>query len=128
MKVMRCKKLNGKKVPRSCHFLNGRKEHCDDFFETDEQEEIKMFELKATAPDKLYVDIDDYLTDSVLYGFTEKRKEDDIEYTRTDAFIEKAEEYLEEHFSCKCNWGYVTSDDYCSMKDFIEDFKKYMKG
>ena len=25
MKVMRCKKLGGRKVPRSCHVLNGRK-------------------------------------------------------------------------------------------------------
>lgn len=37
------------------------------------------------APERLYVDTDDRLSDSILYGFTEKRKDDDIEYTRTDA-------------------------------------------
>ena len=42
------------------------------------------------APEKLYVDTEDRLSDSILYGFTEKRKDDDIEYIRKDAFIEKA--------------------------------------
>lgn len=45
------------------------------------------------APEKLYVDTEDRLSDSILYGFTEKRKDDDIEYIRKDAVIEKA---------CKC--------------------------
>ena len=46
MKVMRCKKLGGRKVPQSCHVLNGRKDYCDSLFETDEKEElIKDFEL-----------------------------------------------------------------------------------
>ena len=42
MKVMRCKKLGGRKVPRSCHVLNGRKDNCESLFETDEKEEIKL--------------------------------------------------------------------------------------
>lgn len=46
------------------------------------------------APEKLYVDTEDRLGDSILYGFTEKRKEDDIEYIRKDAFIEKLETWL----------------------------------
>ncbi len=47
------------------------------------------------APEKLYVDAEDRLSDSILYGFTEKRKDDDIEYVRKDAFIEKACEKFE---------------------------------
>lgn len=42
------------------------------------------------TPEKLYVDTVDRLSDSILYGFTDKRKDDDIEYVRKDAFIEKA--------------------------------------
>jgi len=29
---MRCKKLGGREVPRSCHVLNGRKNYCKDLF------------------------------------------------------------------------------------------------
>lgn len=46
------------------------------------------------APEKLYVDTNDNLSDSMLYGFIEKRKDDDIEYTRTDAIVERACELL----------------------------------
>ena len=65
------------------------------------------------APEKLYVDAEDNLSDSILYGFTEKRKDDDIEYTRTDAFIEKAVSYIQQH------WIWNTN--------MIENFKNYMK-
>ena len=41
----------------------------------------------------------------------------DIEYTRTDAFIEKAENYLRD----KCQRFILTEKD-------IEDFKRYLKG
>lgn len=48
--------------------------------------------MKANeAPEKLYVDVRDNLNDSILYGFTEKRTDEDIEYIRADVFIEKAE-------------------------------------
>jgi len=64
------------------------------------------------APKKLYVDTDDILSDSILYGFTEKRKDDDIEYVRKDAFIEKACAYL----------------DSIGHRYIIDAFRKYMKG
>lgn len=51
------------------------------------------------APEKLYVDTEDKLSDSILYGFTEKRKDDDIEYIRKDSFIEKACKWLERNFN-----------------------------
>ena len=41
MKVMRCKKLGGKEVPRSCHILNKRKDYCKDLFITDEESIIR---------------------------------------------------------------------------------------
>ena len=79
------------------------------------------------APEKLYVDTDDRLSDSILYGFTEKRKEDDIEYTRTDAFIEKACNFIDERLNFDDNAWYIEGE--VTVKDkVIEDFKNYIKG
>ena len=77
--------------------------------------------MKANeAPEKLYVDVNDNLSDSFLYGFTEKRKEDDIEYTHTDSFIERA---CDAH--CKlCKMPNCRRNE-CKM---IDDFRKYMEG
>lgn len=38
---MRCKKLGGREVPRSCHVLNKRKDYCKDLSITDEENTIK---------------------------------------------------------------------------------------
>ena len=76
--------------------------------------------MKANAPEKLYVDVRDNLSDSILYGFTEKRTDEDIEYTRTDAFIEKACEWLEPVL--KNYVGYYVGED------TLIDFRNYMKG
>ena len=45
-----------------------------------------------------------------------------VEYTRTDAFIEKAEKYLQEHLIDY--WSQVITDE----SDFIENFKSYMEN
>ena len=43
-KVLRCKKLGGREVPKSCHVLNGRKESCKDlFFDEREKKPIQKF-------------------------------------------------------------------------------------
>ena len=55
--------------------------------------------MKANAPEKLYVDVRDNFSDSILYGFTEKKYDNDVEYTRTDAFIEKACVWLEKNIA-----------------------------
>ena len=46
-----------------------------------------------------------------------------IEYIRTDAFIEKAIEWFEQNLHM-----YNTSECLGDRKEFIEDFKKAMKG
>jgi hypothetical protein len=48
-------------------------------------------------------------------------KNNDIEYTRTDAFIEKAEEYIYKQL----NEGCIECGD---IERFIEGMKNYMKG
>ena len=78
------------------------------------------------APEKLYVDADDEFRDSFLYGFIEKHKEDDIEYTRTDVLIEKACNAY-----CKVCGHYAHSvPTHICRHDckYFSDFKKYIKG
>ena len=69
---------------------------------------------------------------SILYGFTEKRKDDDIEYVRKDAFIEKVCDWLSDtlqtvvdvnipsahHVESIPAFGVIT------QTEFIEKFKK----
>ena len=82
--------------------------------------------MKANAPEKLYVDVRENLSDSILYGFTEKRTDEDIEYTRTDVSIEKACKKLE-----KCMYDNLMFQGRLHRKEvietFIEDFKKAME-
>lgn len=78
------------------------------------------------APEKLYVDTNDNFSDSILYGYVENDKEDDIEYIRKDAFIEKVVNFLE-----ILGYAYTITDNITkSLYDntqLIEDFKKYME-
>ena len=71
--------------------------------------------MKANkAPEKIYVH------KSLYWGLMANEHnitEDDIEYVRKDAFIEKAYTYLNE----KCRRFILTAKD-------IDDFIKYMKG
>ena len=72
------------------------------------------------APEKLYLLQDN---DLICYCMSNK---DDIEYTRTDAFIEKAVNFLE-MLGC----GFTITDNIThtnyGKEQLIEDFKKYME-
>lgn len=67
--------------------------------------------MKANAPEKIYFNQDDGLI------WHCRSYKEDIEYTRTDVFIEKAEGWLRE-----VQKGFILTD-----KD-ITDFVNYMKG
>mgnify|MGYP006908857324 CR=1 FL=1 len=69
------------------------------------------------APEKIYIDANEdwHRTYTV---FTEKAKGNDIEYTRTDAFIEKAAEWLEAHSP-------FVNDDILDV--WLDNFKEAMK-
>lgn len=77
--------------------------------------------ISDEAPEKLY-------TDSKGNNPMLKRYLDsDVEYTRTDAFIEKATEWLRKN--ADNNTWYDESEGESGMVDgFIEVFKNYMKG
>ena len=70
------------------------------------------------APEKIYLNpIQDALTDILS-----EKTDGDIEYTRTDAFIEKACEFLNDRIK-------HDSIDYpMATVHLIDDFKNYMKG
>lgn len=76
--------------------------------------------MKANeAPDKIYI------FDNPILDFTKlsvKQGDDDIEYTRTDAFIEKALKWY--CLDCECN-------DNCRAEHrcfFRQEYKRYLEG
>jgi len=70
--------------------------------------------MNNEAPEKIYLDP---ALDALTKALSEKT-EDDVEYTRTDAFIKKACEFLETY--PHMFMGKLRSE-------MIEDFKKYME-
>ena len=52
--------------------------------------------------------------------FEARAKDSDVEYTRTDAFIEKACEFLKDRIE------HDSIDNPMATKHLVEDFKKYM--
>ena len=82
------------------------------------------------APEKIYLQ-QNTTTDCYEEWWTEwfeaRGKDTDIEYTRTDAFIEKAVEWLKNNVE---NYYYLDEayDRVISIKNLNSDFKKYMKG
>ena len=67
-----------------------------------------------------------WLSDEWVHQFDDKdfMGEDNIEYTRTDAFIEKALEFLDGCIPDYIDLKHANVDN----KRFIEEFINYMKG
>jgi len=77
--------------------------------------------MKANAPEKIYVS--NYSSGLTYNWHNERLAISDIEYTRTDAFIEKARKWFRQQPETYDANGVRVYGD----KDF-EDFKKYMEG
>lgn len=80
------------------------------------------------APEKIYItnyDIEALPKDEQLSErwYEVSTQDTDIEYTRTDAFVEKAREWFERQYE----WYDKIGVRHCDMKSF-EDFKAYMGG
>ena len=79
------------------------------------------------APEKIQIGKYNITSDGdVVFGWVTNEPDceaiqHDIEYTRTDAFIEKACEYLSYHLD-------TSKIDVDYKFEFIEEFRKYMKG
>lgn len=73
------------------------------------------------APEKVYLE-KIYPDNGILpNGLNYNQGINDIEYIRTDAFIEKAADYIANNMRCD---GYTLQ----TKVKFIKDFKNYMKG
>jgi hypothetical protein len=80
--------------------------------------------MKANeAPEKIYVS--NYSSGLTYNWHNERLAVNDIEYTRTDVFIEKACEFLKSYRQDICDGlGYIAG---VANDETIEDFKKYME-
>jgi len=74
------------------------------------------------APEKIYIDVS---LDSA-WGMSKRSYDNEVEYTRTDAFIEKACEWLKENFLFD-EAGYCKTNIY-STKNMIYNFKNTLGG
>ena len=75
--------------------------------------------MKANeAPEKIYL-FENPIDETPDYRWLSKKScDEDIEYTRTDAFIEKALDWID----------YNNRNGGCNFDGWEEDFKNYMKG
>ena len=81
--------------------------------------------MKANeAPEKLYFGESDK---GILDIYSTKESDNEVEYTRTDAFIEKALAYLNSKFYFHNAFYGVVSTDFNAMEELFEDFRNYMK-
>ena len=80
--------------------------------------------MKANeAPEKIYI-FENPISGTPDDRWLSKRSDDnDIEYIRTDAFIEKARKWFEK----RNEWIDIDGTLQCDMEGF-EDFRKYMEG
>ena len=87
---------------------------------------LKNKVMKANAPERLYLSKNIYST--YLYQVPDPDDETAVEYTRTDAFIEKACSWLKENITNNPNATQVISRKGCvTMGELIKDFRKYME-
>lgn len=82
------------------------------------------------APEKIYMTPSFGEPDNVLLASFSKSHLNynrDVEYTRTDAFIEKATEWLRKNAD-NYTWYDEMEGESGMTDEFIDDFKKYLKG
>lgn len=73
------------------------------------------------APKKIYLVKDENTDKPMDYWYNAATDDSKVEYTRTDAFIEKALDYIANNMRCD---GYTLQ----AKAKFIKGFKDYMKG
>ena len=79
--------------------------------------------MKANeAPERVYISLIPSISGGYLYTTVNKDFPNAVEYTRTDGFVEKACEWLEQ------NVKIILCGDKIDTDNFIDDFRKYMEG
>ena len=81
--------------------------------------------MKTNVPERIWIDLATDLPK--LSGHIDK---DSVEYIRTDAFIEKALEFLDGCIPDYIDLTHANVDTFMNVdnKRFIDEFRKYMKG
>lgn len=80
------------------------------------------------APEKIYFGTQQN-TINPFSGLTQKCADTDVEYIRTDAFIDKACDWIKGNITNNPNANSVLVRNGCvTLTMLIEDFKTYMKG
>lgn len=82
------------------------------------------------APEKIYL-FENPIDGTPDYRWLSKRScSDDVEYIRTDAFIEKVCKFLDGCIPDYIELKHTNVDTFMNVdnKRFIEDFKNYIKG
>ena len=79
------------------------------------------------APEKIHISIVPNSLNSYTYITCGKDFPNAVEYTRTDAFIEKASEWLRKNAD-DYTWYDETEHESGMVDEFIDVFKNYMKG
>ena len=79
------------------------------------------------APEKIYLVEDRQKHEPMEYWYNSTTDDSKIEYTRTDAFIEKALKFLDEKFYFNNLHYSIESGVFDSEEEMFEDFKKYME-
>ena len=83
---------------------------------------LKIIVMKAKeAPEKLY------LLSNGLISYC-RNTDEDVEYTRTDALIEKATWWLSKHFYDEKYQSIDNEGTWIDADELIEGFKAHMKG
>jgi hypothetical protein len=77
--------------------------------------------MKANAPEKIYLQEPTKVR-------TEKKYDNDVEYIRTDAFVEKACSWLKNHYRDYMHNPTGNRLEAFFGGDMCNDFKNYMKG
>jgi len=79
------------------------------------------------APEKIYLYPSDRAGEAYEDEWGDRPWGNSVEYTRTDAFIEKAAAYLNEKFYFNNLHYAVENNTFNCMEEMFEDFKEYME-
>ena len=80
------------------------------------------------VPKKIYLVKDLYTNKPMDYWYSSTTDDTKVEYTRTDAFIEKALKFLDENFFFNNFHHGIESGVFDSEEEMFEDFKNYIKN
>jgi hypothetical protein len=79
--------------------------------------------MKANVPERIYISLIPSISGGHVYATVNKDFPNAVEYTSTDAFIEKAKKWFEE----QNEWRDINGIKHCDMESF-EDFRKCIEG